>query len=134
MFVAYSLNQNTDAIQGSTENVLFERQAELSGQVMQDPSLAAILVKRRNDKREFTEVEALRWELYELGLLDIWALAHTRHQRELLGDRQWIAWDTYFTHLFSNSAEKMGKERWQELEYGFDRGFWVHVGEVRFPQ
>jgi hypothetical protein len=75
---------NTAAIQGSTENPLFERHADLANQVMQDPSLAAIPVEMRSDQPELSEVDWVRWEKYQLTLLDIWALGYNRHQRSLL--------------------------------------------------
>jgi hypothetical protein len=84
VFVVFSLNQNTAAIHGSTENILFERHADLANQFMLDPSLAEILVKMRSDDPELTEIEAVRWEKYQLNLLDIRALAFNRYQRDLL--------------------------------------------------
>ncbi len=37
VFVIYSINQNTAAIQGSTENLIFERNTELTNNFMLDP-------------------------------------------------------------------------------------------------
>ena len=131
LFVVYSLNQNTNAIHGSTENVLFERHADLASQFISDPTMAAILVKRRSGGT-LTEIEAVRWEKYELNLLDIWALAYIRYGRDLLSDDQWNAWDVYFTDLFSDGGEKISKQRWVELERGFDHDFWQHVNDALF--
>ena len=132
LIVAYSINRNTDATQASSENILFERHTELANQFMLDPTLAELMVKRRNGNADLTEVEVIRWEKYELNLLDIWALAHSRYQRELLSEDQWATWDRYFTHMFSNGAEAVSKSRWEELQYGFDQEFWKHVGVVLF--
>jgi hypothetical protein len=132
LFVAYSINRNTDATQASSENILFERHTDLANQFMLDPTLAELLVKRRNDDAELTEIEVIRWEKYELNMLDIWALAHSRYRRGLLSDVQWETWDTYFTHMFTNEAEAISKARWEALRYGFDREFWQHVGTVLF--
>ncbi len=128
LFVAYSINRNTDATHASSENILFERHTDLANQFLLDPTLAELLVKRRNDDAELTEVEAIRWEKYELNMLDIWALAYSRYERELLSEVQWKTWDIYFTHMFSNEAEAISKARWEELHYGFDQEFWHHVG------
>ena len=43
------------------------------------------------------EVIAPYREKYQLNLLDIWALAYDRHQRNLLVDSQWNAWNNYFS-------------------------------------
>ena len=132
LVVAYSIDRNTAATHASNENILFERHAELANQFMLDPTLAAILVKRRNGDVDLSDVEAVRWEKYELNLLDIWAMAYNRHERELLAENQWIAWDTYFTHMFSSGGEAVSKTRWEELQYGFDHDFWEHVGAALF--
>ena len=132
LFVAYSINRNTDATQASSENILFERHTELANQFMIDATLAELMVKRRNGNADLTEVEAIRWEKYELNMLDIWALAHNRYQRELLSEDQWVTWDRYFTHMFSNEGEAISITRWEELQYGFDTQFWRHVGAALF--
>jgi hypothetical protein len=99
-FVVHSVNQNTAAIQGSTENLIFERHTELTTNFMLDPSLAAILAKMRGENPTLSEVEAIRWEKYQLNLLDTWALAYNRYERGLLAPQQWNEWDRYFTELF----------------------------------
>lgn len=134
LFVAYTINRNTDAIQASSENILFERHTDLANQFMLDPTLAELLVKQRSGEAELTEAEAIRWEKYELNMLDIWALAHSRYQRDLLSEEQWQTWDTYFTHMFKNEAEAISETRWKELHYGFDQKFWQHVGNVLFER
>lgn len=131
-FVVYSLNQNTNALQGSMENVLFEQHGALASQFISDPSFADILVRKRAGQSEFTAVESVRWEKYQLNLLDIWALAHTRYQRKLLSEDQWEAWDVYFTALFSSGGERISKARWDGLRRGFGADFWHHVDDALF--
>lgn len=128
VFVGYSVRQNTAALQGATENLIFERHTALSMQFMLDPTLAEILVKMRGEDPHLSDVEALRWEKYQLNLLDIWALAFNRHENELLADSEWTAWDRYFIETFSRQAEAIGEQRWKELAYAYDADFWAHVG------
>lgn len=132
LFVAYSINRNTDATQASSENILFERHTDLANQFMIDPTLAELMVKQRNGNADLTEAEAIRWEKYVLNMLDIWALAHGRYQRGLLSEEQWLTWDRYFTHMFSKEAEAISRLRWEELQYGFNTEFWGHVGAALF--
>jgi hypothetical protein len=127
IFVGYSLRQNTDAVQGSTENLIFESHAALVDHFISDPSMADILARMRTDDPQLTEAETIRWETYQTNLLDIWALAYLRHERDLLADRHWKAWDDYFRYKFSYEAERLSFERWQELEYGYEKRFWAHV-------
>lgn len=134
LFVVYSINQNTAAIQGSTENILFERIGDLSGQVIADPSLAAIIVKKQAGEEVLTPVEAVRWEKYQLVLLDMWALGFNRHRRNLLATDQWEAWDGYFREIFAVGAERMSEDQWESLAYGYDPDFWAHVGNSLYDR
>jgi hypothetical protein len=132
IFVVHSVNQNTAAIQGSNENLIFERHTELTTNFMLDPSLAAILVKMRGENPELTEIEAVRWEKYQLNLLDTWALAYSHYERDLLAPRQWNEWDRYFIALFQTGGERLSKEQWEEWKYGYGDKFWSHVGQSLF--
>jgi len=132
LFVAYSINRNTQVNQASTENLIFEQHAQLSNLVMADPSLAKILARMRTFQRELDPVEAVRWEKYHMSMLDIWAMAYMRHRDNLLSDEQWYAWDAYFTDLFTNGGERLTRLRWEQLEYGYDHGFYEHVGQAVF--
>lgn len=134
LFVVYSINQNTAALQGSTENILFERIGDLSAQVIADPTLAELIVKKRDGGIELTPVEEVRWEKYQLVLLDVWALAFNRHRRGLLASDQWEAWDVYFSEIFSTGAERMPEAQWESLSYAYDPVFWQHVGTLLYPR
>lgn len=134
VFVVFSINQNTRAIQGSTENLIFERHAELTNKFMLDPSLAKILVKMRGPEPTLTEIEAVRWEKYQLNLLDIWALAFNRRKRDLLAYEEWIAWDRYFAETFRTGGEKLSLEQWDKLRYGYADDFWAHVRTSLFER
>jgi hypothetical protein len=132
LFVGYSINRNTEAIQASSENILFERHTDLANHFMTNPSLAEIMFIQRTGDGDLSESDLIRWEKYELNMLDLWALAHSRYARQLLSADQWLTWDRYFTHMFSNEAVAISKSRWEELQYGFDTDFWEHVGVVLF--
>lgn len=134
LFVVYSINQNTAALQGTTENVLFERIGDLSAQVIGDPTLAEIIVKKKQGEPELTPVEMVRWEKYQLVLLDMWALSFNRYRRGLLAEDQWQAWDGYFREVFSTGAERMPEEQWTSLAYGYDPVFWDHVGAALYDR
>lgn len=132
LFLVHSVNQNTAAIQGSTENLVFERHTELTTHFMLDPSLAEILVKMRGENPQLTDVEAVRWEKYQLNLIDTWALAYNRHARDLLASKQWHEWDRYYVELFRTGGERLSEEQWEEWRFGYADDFWLHVKESLF--
>ncbi len=59
-------------------------------------------------------------------------MAYMRHEEDLLDDRQWQAWDTFFSAQFRDSDLRLTEARWEELVGGFDGGFWAHVGGAVF--
>ena len=132
VFVIVSVKQNTDALQGLNDNALFEQHIELMNLIVADPSMAAIYAKKAGGNEALTDIETVRWQRYQTNLLDIWVMAYTRHQTGLLADEHWEPWDNYFTELFSLGAERMSREQWQQLRFGFETEFWDHVDNALF--
>ena len=124
IFVVVSVKQNTDALQGVNDNAVFQQHAEVTSLFISDPSFAAILANKRSGTEEFTEVEAIRWERYEMLMLDVWVMAFTRHQAGLIADEHWAPWDEYFTYIFSRGDEKLTPERFYALRFGYEPEFW----------
>jgi len=133
LLVVYSLERNTAALQGGTENLLFESHTALAGQMVSDPSLVEIRIKLRQGQG-LSEVEAVRWDTYQSLMLDIWAMAYMRREDGLLSERNWQSWDLFFSDQFRNSDLRLSEQRWQELVDGFDRGFWGHVRGAVFGE
>lgn len=132
VFVVVSINQNTRAIQAANETTLYEMHGALANLLITDASLAELLARRAEPRARLNPVEQLRYDTYELNLLDVWSIAHSRNERELLSQTQWDAWDNYFTELFSAGPRRLTRQRWNELEYGYEAGFWEHVGRRLF--
>jgi hypothetical protein len=44
-------------------------------------------------------------------LLDLWALARSRYQRQSLSEDQWLTWSRYFAHMFSEEAKVICRRR-----------------------
>lgn len=127
LLVVYSINQNTQALRGATDNLLFEQHAELQASFITDESMAAILAKLRRGESQLTAAEAVRWEKYRFNLLDIWAMAFMRYRDGLMGEEAWQAWNTYFQDTFTRGPEQLTKAEWDGLVQGFPPGFWEHV-------
>ena len=132
VFLVISINQNTAALKGNNDISIFEQHGELMSHFIADPSMAAILAKKRSAATPLSDVEAIRWEKYETSLLDIWVMAYTRHQAGLLADGHWEPWDDYFAEIFANGDEKLTRERWLELRFGYEPAFWEHVDAALF--
>lgn len=74
--VVFSLNRDTVAIHGSTENIILEMHAALANQFMLDPTLADILVKMRSDNPQLTDIDAVRRSPARAGPRSSRAIGH----------------------------------------------------------
>jgi hypothetical protein len=83
LLVAHSIERNTAAMQGGTENLLFGSHTALASQMISDPSLAEIRVKAKGGQA-LTQTETIRWDTYQQLMLDVWATGYMRHQDGLL--------------------------------------------------
>jgi hypothetical protein len=128
LFLAYSVGQNTEAVQGSMENLIFEQHAVLQNHFITDPTMAELYVRMGGEDPQLTDIEQVRWDTHQVNFLDLWALAFTRHEEGLLADDPWSGWNVYFIYVFSKGPEKLSFERWNELSFGFGPTFWTHVG------
>lgn len=131
LLLVYSLERNTAAQQGGTENLLFESHTALASRMVDDPSLVEIRLKVRQGET-LSDLEVVRWHTYQALLLDVWAMAYMRHREELLAEQHWRNWDTYFSDQFRNSDLRLTQLRWEQLIDGFDPDFWAHVREAVF--
>lgn len=59
-------------------------------------------------------------------------MAYMRYEDDLLAERQWRSWDTYFTEHFPPSDMRLTQARWEELVPGYDASFWAHVKGALF--
>ena len=129
LLVVYSINQNTVALRGTTDNLLFELHTETQAMTIEDVSLAEIIVRLEQPDAELTPVETVRWTRYRHNLLDLWALAYSRYSEGLMPEVAWQAWNTYFIHRFSHQAERLSREEWEEWHWGWSPEFWDFVGQ-----
>lgn len=130
LVLVYSINQNTIALRGATDNLLFELHAEWQSAIVQDPTLAAVRVKKELDPdAELTETESMRWTAHRHNLIDLWALAYSRYVEGLMPEEAWQAWNTYFVHRFGAQAEQLQRSEWEDWSWGWSPDFWQFVGE-----
>ena len=129
LFLAYSVGQNTEAVRGATENLLFERHGALQNNLISDASLADLYARIQAGETQLSAVEEVRWRTYQTNMLDVWEIAYMRNAGGLLGEREWRNWNSYFSQMFSHGAEQLSESDWRSLAYAYDAGFWTHVGK-----
>ena len=126
LFVVYSINQNTAALQANNDNVLYEIQDEWLADVDTDGEFASIIVKYQADE-ELSEVEQIRYEFWIWRVLSLWELAFIRHRDGLLPPNQWDAWNISFENTLPSF---LSGDEWREYRFGYGDAFVEHVDAV----
>jgi hypothetical protein len=123
IFVAYSVNQNTAAMQASNDNFLYELQFARGRDIVSSPGMATLYAKlRRNEELSEEEYERFYWD--KLQDLSSWELAFNRHRDGLFSTTQWDGWDNYFETTF---VGQFPKESWTEVREWYADDFAGHV-------
>jgi len=126
VFVTFSINQNTAVMQASSENVLYELQFARVRDIVSNPGVASIYVKRnRNEK--LSEEEQLRFHWDKIQELETWNIAFSRHRDGLFSTERWEAWNDYFVVEFT---DQFPAESWAEVRNWYPEDFQRHVDAV----
>ncbi|MCG8449636.1 MAG: hypothetical protein MI725_08660 [Pirellulales bacterium] len=123
LFVAFSIKQNTAAVQAANENFLYELQYRRLGETTTNEELASIIVKFSADE-QLSDVEAVRYSSWAVQDLGMWEIAYLRHKEGLLPSEQWKAWDRAWT---TGVPKSFPEEWWQTVKHQFGDEFVQHV-------
>jgi hypothetical protein len=129
VFVVQSLNQNTEALQNTNLNHVYDRYDAQNSDLANNPELASMYVKRILKLEGLTASEAqllftLRRDLNQWEQYFMW------NADGLLDRSDWLAWDDYFQILFSNSLPQTW---WNALRPYYADDFAKHVDQIYAP-
>jgi len=121
--VAFTVSQNTKAIQASNDNFMYEIQDSILSTLVNDPSLMSIYVKHGRDE-PLTEVEYERF--WNQGFRDLlmWELAYARHKEGLFSPDQWYGWNRSYSAEF---PAVYGEAFWADARKWVRENFAEHV-------
>ena len=126
LFVAYSVNQNTAAMQAGNDDFIYELQYARVRDIVSSPGMASIYVKhRQGEELTAEEQERLYWD--KMQELSIWEIAFNRHRDGLFSDQQWEGWDNYFEVAFTS---RFSEESWLEASHFYAEDFRSHIDAV----
>ena len=122
-FVIDSVDRNTETLQATNDNFLFELQdADLESEST-NQELARIIVKWRNEK-ELTEVEWLQSESHVFRAINRWEITFERMSDGFLSEDAFTPWDRTFALEITAS---LPVERWEEWRVYYSEEFRDHV-------
>jgi len=123
LLVAYSIKRNTDEMEVSNSNFLYQLDAEISGDVSRDIGLATILDKVEREEA-LTGVERIQYVALQERYLGLLEIAWTQYKSGSLALIDWRDWDKYLTIFVVNG---LPKELWAEMRSFYKTEFAEYV-------
>ena len=123
LLVAYNIGRNTDEMETSNSNFLYQLDERIGSDLSTDLRLATIFVKMEqnealSDTEKFQYVAL--WERY----LGVWEIAWTQYKSESLTFIDWRDWDVYLSDSVTGS---LPEEWWIEIRSNYKPEFVEHV-------
>ena len=110
LLVAYSIKRNTDEMEVSNSNFLYQLDAEITGDVSRNVGLATILHKMEGEEN-LTGVEKIQSVAFQERYLGLLEVAWTQYKSGSLALNDWRDWDKYLSTFVTDG---LPKELWAE--------------------
>ena len=123
LLVAYSIKRNTDEMEVSNSNFLYQLDAEIAGDVSRDVGLATILHKIEREEA-LTGVERIQYIAFQERYLGLLEIAWTQYKSGSLALIDWRDWDQYLSIFVTNG---LPKELWAERRSFYKTEFAEYV-------
>ena len=119
VFVAFSINNNTEEVRASQTNYVYDTSRQIELMVAADPEWVSIVIKGRNHSEQLSEVEQYRYDAYLVANVDLWDAMLERHADGLINSFQLGGWDDYFIgwterHIADSDWQRI---KWQYRDY-----------------
>ena len=131
-YVAVQINQNTVAIEASTQQGRLDYGREQAELLFTEPKLAKLVLKAEKDAENLTEEDHLRFYEFTTWRLAAWELAHMGHLDGIMDEEMWEAWDGYYRLLLRDKPGYL--KFFKDTRPQWDARFMKHVDEVIGPQ
>ena len=116
VFVAYTVNSNTNAVKASQTNVVYEASRQIELAVASDPEWAGIVLRGRSHAEQLTEIEQFRYDSYLVMVLDSWDHLLDRYSDGLMDEGQIDGWDEYFKDW---TGRHVTDSSWQRIKWQY---------------
>ena len=123
LLVAYSIKRNTDEMETTNSNLLYQLDAQIAGDLSRDVRLATIFLKMQQ-KEALTDVEKFQYVALQERYLGVLEIAWTQYKSGSLAPIDWRDWDKYLSDFVTNG---LPKEWWIECRPRYKPEFADHV-------
>ncbi len=123
LLVAYSIKRNTEELETSNSNLLYQLDELVAGDLSRDPRLAAIFVKVAQNE-SLSDIEKFQYIHVNHRHLIVWEIAWTQYRSGSLSFVDWRDWNQY---LAATLTKSLPLEWWNEIRSDYKPEFAVHV-------
>ena len=123
LLVAYNIKRNTDEMETSNSNFLYQLDEQVTGDLSRDPRLASIFVKVAQEE-SLSDVEKFQFMYVQHRYLGVWEIAWTQYKSGSLSVVDWRDWNQYLSNTLTTS---LPMEWWIEIRSDYKPEFAVHV-------
>ncbi len=124
LLVAYSIQRNTDEMETSNSNFLYQLDEQVTGDISRDPQLASIYIKVAQEQ-VLSDVEKFQYMYLQHRYLSVWEIAWTQYKSGSLSLVDWQDWNTYLSEYMTDALRR---EWWVEIRTLYKPEFAAHVG------
>ena len=126
LFVAYSVNRNTVALQAVNENFFFQMNDGIIGDLLSDSDILTIVDKRSRGE-ELSNVENMSMWVFTLRQFNIWKMAYDRYRDGLYAPDRWLSVNKGYANGLINGFSACDEVCWSRVKLGFAGDFVEHV-------
>jgi hypothetical protein len=123
LLVAYSIKRNTDEMETSNSNFLYQLDEQVTGDLSREPQLASLFIKVQNDQA-LSATEKFQFINLQQRYMTIWEIAWTQRNSGSLSEVDWQDWDMYLADYITGSLPEAW---WVEIRLNYKPGFAEHV-------
>jgi len=123
LLVAYSIRRNTDEMETSNSNFLYQLDAQISSDLSRDVRLATMFLKMEK-KEALTDIEKFQYVTLQERYLGVLEIAWTQYKSGSLAFIDCRDWDQY---LSDTVTDGLPKEWWIEIRSRYKPEFAEHV-------
>ncbi len=123
LLVAYSIRRNTDEMETSNSNFLYQLDEQIAGDLSRDIRLATIFVKM-GQKDALSDIEKFQYVKVQERYLGVWEIAWTQYKSGSLAFIDWRDWDQYLSDSVTGALPKAW---WIDIRSDYKPEFAEHV-------
>ncbi len=123
LLVAYSIKRNTDEMETTNSNLLYQLDAQIMGDLSRDVRLATMHLKMEQEET-LTDVEKIQYVALQERYLGLLEIAWTQYKSGSLALIDWRDWDKYLSDYVTDG---LPEEWWIECRSRYKPEFADHV-------